>query len=188
MVETKTGGQPRSYHPQRGPRFVQRADVPPSDRPGRDPTMTIRAREENKDTGKALSAAPRVAKGTMLLVALAMTLGIVGFAPTSASATSGSVTCAKLGSNNVVGVWVDVQNGRDGWARRSYTSENSNFWNYNTQGKPYRLFIGSGGSPQRWETSTAASWTRGQRNATVVNRGNYSRLLFWMRPTIAIWA
>ena len=62
---------------------------------------------------------------------------------TPAHAAVGYVTCA---TSNVVGVWVDVDGGRDGWAYRR-GSGNTNYYSYNTQGKRWRVNVGCGGTP-----------------------------------------
>ena len=78
-----------------------------------------------------------------LAVAILATVGAF-VAATPAHAASGYVTCA---TSNVVGVWVDVDGGTDGWAYRS-GSGNTNYYSYNTQGKRWRVNVGCGGTPR----------------------------------------
>ena len=79
-----------------------------------------------------------------------------GFALTATgqanAADSGSVDC--VDGEPVVGVWVDVQDGDSGWARRSGQGSHQG-WSYNTQGRPYSLNVGCGDSPQHWRSSSS---------------------------------
>ena len=84
-------------------------------------------------------------------------------AATPAHAASGYVTCA---TSNVVGVWVDVDGGTDGWAYRS-GSGNTNYYSYNTQGKRWRVNVGCGGTPQNWSQSISSNWSNLQNRATI---------------------
>lgn len=60
----------------------------------------------------------------------------------------------------VVGVWVNVSGGSSGWATRTGSGYSQN-WRYNTQGRPYSLTVGCGGTPARWNASTSTpSYTR----------------------------
>lgn len=68
------------------------------------------------------------------------------------AADSGRVYC--VNGEAVVGVWVTVQNGTSGWARRGGQGS-SQTWSYGTQGKPYKLTVGCGGSPAKWRASTS---------------------------------
>lgn len=82
---------------------------------------------------------------------------------TPAHAASGYVACA---TSNVVGVWVDVDGGRDGWAYRS-GSGNTNYYSYNTQGKRWRVNVGCGGTTQKWAQSIGSNWSNLQGGATI---------------------
>lgn len=94
-------------------------------------------------------------------------LAAAGLAATAApaSAASGTVTCA---TSNVVGVWVDVDGGTDGWAARSSTSDpRINNYSYNTQGKRWRVNVGCGGTPSSWGQSISSNWSNLQGAATI---------------------
>lgn len=85
--------------------------------------------------------------------AVAMGLGLALVAPGQANAAnSGSATC--VDGADVVGVWVEVQRGNSGWAKRTGQGSRQG-WSFNTQGKKYKLTVGCGGSPQRWAQSTS---------------------------------
>jgi hypothetical protein len=74
-----------------------------------------------------------------------------------AQAATGRVTCA---TSSVVGMWIDVNGGTDGWATLTSTaSPNTKYWSYNTQGKSWRAFVGCGGSSQSWGSSNVSPWT-----------------------------
>jgi hypothetical protein len=68
------------------------------------------------------------------------------------AANSGQVMC--MNREEVVGVWVEVQGGKSGWASRTGQGYAQN-WHYDTQGKPYELHVGCGGSPASWRTSNS---------------------------------
>lgn len=68
------------------------------------------------------------------------------------AANSGSAICAN--QDPVVGVWVNVSGGTSGWASRSGSGYRQN-WSYNTQGKPYSLTVGCGGTTSSWKASTS---------------------------------
>lgn len=92
---------------------------------------------------------------TIHTVSAAVALGVGLTLATSgqaSAANSGSATC--VDGSNVVGVWVEVQGGNSGWANRSGQGSRQG-WNFNTQGKKYKLTAGCGGSPQRWAESTS---------------------------------
>ncbi len=98
------------------------------------------------------------------LVAGSAMLAVAAFnVPAASAANSGTVEC--VAQNKVVGVWVDVQNGKDGWASRSAIggAASRNRWSFNTQGKNYKLHVGCGGSTSKWKynikTPTYAKWT-----------------------------
>lgn len=100
---------------------------------------------------------------TMAAAAIAVTGSVV--AATPAHAASGTVTCA---TSNVVGVWVDVDGGTDGWATRSATSDpRVNNYSYNTQGKRWRVNVGCGGTPSNWGQSISSGWSNIQGTASI---------------------
>jgi hypothetical protein len=88
------------------------------------------------------------------LSALLVTVGLAGLGPIGVAdaANDGQVIC--MNSAEVVGVWVAVQDGASGWARRTGQGNAQN-WHYDTQGKPYELHVGCGGSPAEWRTSNS---------------------------------
>lgn len=92
-------------------------------------------------------------------VALALTTFGLG-ASTAGAANAGTVMC--VNGAKVVGVWVQVNGGRSGWATRSGAGY-SQRWSYNTQGKSYRLDVGCGGTPSKWQyrttTGSFKKWT-----------------------------
>lgn len=56
----------------------------------------------------------------------------------------------------IVGILVKVQGGRSGWAGFSPSVPGQRYsvsWNYDTQGKPFSLHIGVGGTPQNWQNN-----------------------------------
>ena len=61
-----------------------------------------------------MSALKRKIASGLAVAALAVTGAVIGAAP--ANAASGKAHCA---TSNIVGIWVDVENGTDGWATRS---------------------------------------------------------------------
>jgi hypothetical protein len=91
---------------------------------------------------------------------------LVGFGPAGlANAdTNGQALC--MNSDEVVGVWVAVQGGSSGWARRTGQGH-AQGWHYDTQGKPYELHVGCGGSPAHWKATTTTFGY--QRNWSVVD-------------------
>lgn len=92
----------------------------------------------------------------MLGLSVALAGGVVTITTgTASAATSGRVMCVNQAP--VVGVWVNVSGGRSGWATR-YGSGYSQSWAYNTQGRPYSLTVGCGGTPARWAASTSTPY------------------------------
>lgn len=88
-----------------------------------------------------------------VLAVLAITAGFTLSGLGSANAANGgNVYC--VNGESVVGVWVDVKDGRDGWAIRSGNGS-SQRWSFDTQNKPYQLFVGCGGSPASWRTNNS---------------------------------
>ena len=83
-----------------------------------------------------------------------MTSIITQDAPTALAANNGRVMCVNQAP--VVGVWVNVSRGTSGWAGWSTTGVSySATWSYNTQGKPYSLTVGCGGTPAKWASSSS---------------------------------
>jgi hypothetical protein len=88
-----------------------------------------------------------------LMMTTAATVGVLGATEGVAhAANSGSAMCANQAT--VVGVWVNVSGGASGWATRTGSGYRQG-WSYNTQGRPYSLTVGCGGSPSRWAVSTS---------------------------------
>ena len=90
----------------------------------------------------------------MFAAALLMLFGVAVAASPSASAAtgtiSGSVQCF-YGNNNVVGVWVDATNGKDGWASISNNGYGDKNYSYKlSQGSTYKLHVGCSGTPSNW--------------------------------------
>jgi hypothetical protein len=59
---------------------------------------------------------------------------------------------------------------RAGWKQRLGDADRSGYaqgWHYDTQGKPYELHVGCGGSPDNWRTSNSTFGF--QRDWVVVN-------------------
>lgn len=98
----------------------------------------------------------RMSRKRTISVALAGVIAASGVAVSSqvgaSAANAGTVMCAN--EVDVVGVWVDVSGGASGWAARR-GSGYSQTWNYNTQGRPYSLTVGCGGSPSKWATTSS---------------------------------
>lgn len=93
--------------------------------------------------------------------ALVVAVGAVALAATAApaaQAASGQVMCAY--GEPVVGIWVDG-NGGDGWASWSRTPQGAHLANFSRGGVgyPWRVIVGCGGSPARWASSSASSFT-----------------------------
>lgn len=133
--------------------------------------QTIRRSHMTRETDPKVTLRPRSA---VILAALAVVGAVlVSFMPTADAGSTlkrGEIHCVSVSqNNNVVGIWVDVDGGRDGWASRTNVNNNANTanWSYDTQGKRYRLFVGCGGTPWSWDTSTSTSWTRWGTNVTV---------------------
>ena len=83
---------------------------------------------------------------------VAATGTVLVFSGTTAEASSGNIMDTR--ARPIVGVWVEVQGGRSGWAGFSPSVPGQRYsvsWNYDTQGKPFSLHIGVGGTPQRWQ-------------------------------------
>ena len=79
---------------------------------------------------------------TLLLTLTAM--------PMTSLATSGSIT-DYTPSGYIAGVWVEVYDGDSGWAYiRPLGSRQKVSWSYDTDGLPFCLHIGVGGTPEDW--------------------------------------
>lgn len=102
--------------------------------------------------------------------------------PASAASQSGTVRCFLDTSNSlVVGVWVELEGGGSGWANRWELADDpqGNNWSFDIpDGRRYKLHIGCGGTPARWNTSTKTSWTSTNVDAVVV-RYYWSRRAVW---------
>ena len=84
-----------------------------------------------------MSALKRKIASGLAVAALAVTGAVIGAAP--ANAASGKASCA---TSNIVGIWVDVDGGTDGWATRTATSDPKvNNYSYNTQNKRWRVNV-----------------------------------------------
>lgn len=71
--------------------------------------------------------------------------------PMTSLATSGSIT-DYTPSGYIAGVWVEVYDGDSGWAYITpYGSRQKVSWSYDTEGLPFCLHIGVGGSPENWD-------------------------------------
>ena len=80
---------------------------------------------------------------TLLLTLTAM--------PMTSLATSGTIT-DYTPSGYIAGVWVEVYGGDSGWAYiRPVESRQKVNWYYDTDGLPFCLHIGIGGSPENWK-------------------------------------
>ena len=53
-------------------------------------------------------------------------------------------------------------------------------WYYDTQGKPYQVHMGVGGTPQRWDSNIKSGWNYNQGGAVQVNTG-YD---YWHRTNV----
>ncbi|HNE74864.1 MAG TPA: hypothetical protein PK623_08080, partial [Microthrixaceae bacterium] len=98
-------------------------------------TRTETHRTATRRAAAILTAIALLTAGTLLV-----TTGTAG------ASNGGSVMCVNQAP--VVGVWVNVQGGRSGWAGRSGSGFQQG-WSYNTQGRPYSLTVGCGGGPAR---------------------------------------
>lgn len=89
---------------------------------------------------------------------LALVVAGVGMFAAPAHASSGRVQCMTTGP--VVGMWIDVAGGTDGYATLTSTSNPKiKYWSYNTQGKSWRAFVGCGGYSWSWGSSNESPWT-----------------------------
>ncbi len=98
-------------------------------------------------------------------VALLAVFGMAFMAVPSASAASGTISgniqCF-YGNNQVVGVWVDAENGTDGFA--SLTSDGMGGKNYSytlSQTSKYTLHVGCSGTSSSWGSSMTSPKVNG---------------------------
>jgi len=125
----------------------------------------VEKRESNRD-GRTATRRTGTRRAAAILTSIAMlTAGtLLATTGTAGASNGGSVMCVNQAP--VVGVWVNVQGGRSGWAGRSGSGFQQG-WAYNTQGRPYSLTVGCGGSPARWASSS--STTSYRRDWTNIN-------------------
>lgn len=72
-----------------------------------------------------------------------------------------------------VGMWIEVDGGKSGWASWKETTSGSYDWSFDAQGKPWRPHIGIGGTPQKWRYNfTTPSWSSGDKTIEVIWNGN----------------
>lgn len=95
--------------------------------------------------------------GASVAAALLMFFGTAIIAAPSASAASGTISgnvqCF-YGNNQVVGIWVDAENGTDGWATRWSDGMGGNNYSYTlSQSSNYTLHVGCSGTPSSWGSS-----------------------------------
>ena len=110
-----------------------------------------------------MSALKRKIASGLAVVALAAAGAVIGTAP--ANAASGKASCA---TSNIVGIWVDVDGGTDGWATRTATSDpRVNNYSYDTQNKRWRVNVGCGGNSQVWGQTISSDWSNIQGAATI---------------------
>jgi len=106
----------------------------------------------------------------IILVLSVIAMLAVTTVPASAGTTMkrGEITCGD--QSDVVGIWVQVDGGRSGWA--SWSSSGVGYranWSFAVEdGARYKLHIGCGGTPWRWGSNTSSGWTTWKTNATVV--------------------
>jgi len=106
---------------------------------------------ENVD--RAASSPLGLVKWAVALVVLVCALAVGQ--GNARAANSGTEMC--VDQEAVVGVWVNVSGGASGWASR-WGSGYYQGWSYNTQGRPYSLTVGCGGSPSSWRYSTSTPY------------------------------
>ncbi len=91
---------------------------------------------------------------TVALAAVLMCFGLVSVTAPSASAASGTISGTVqcfYGNNAEVGVWVNTNNGVDGWASLSDDGNGGKNYSY-TLSQPdwYTLHVGCSGTPSSW--------------------------------------
>lgn len=91
--------------------------------------------------------------GVALLAVFGMAFVAVPSASAASGTISGNIQCF-YGNNQVVGVWVDAENGTDGFA--SLTSDGMGGKNYSytlSQTSKYTLHVGCSGTSSSWGSS-----------------------------------
>lgn len=100
--------------------------------------------------------------------------GVAALSLTSASLATPKVAHAAGGNvfdgdqRTIVGMWVEVQGGRSGWAKLGGSGYNRT-WYYDTQGKPYQVHVGVDGTPLRWGANIKSGWNYNQGRNIQVN-------------------
>lgn len=101
----------------------------------------------------------------MFVATITISSAIVFAKPLTAEASGGTILDGY--QRDIVGVWVEVQDGQSGWAQFRPTISGQNYsvwWRYNTQNKNFRLHIGVGGTPQNWQYNVKTTWLWGNKN------------------------
>lgn len=102
---------------------------------------------------------------SFVTIALSTTGVMAATASSPAYAAGGTASCAM---NEIVGIWIEVDGGRSGWANRKLTNNpRINQWSYDTQGKRWSANVGCGGTPQNWRWTIGSNWTFIQGAATI---------------------
>lgn len=81
----------------------------------------------------------------------------------------------------IVGIWVEVQGGRSGWASFNPTISGQRYsvsWRYGTQNKPFSLHIGVDGTPRNWKYSLRTRVFKRNTNGGQINVTPGSNKLF----------
>ena len=94
---------------------------------------------------------------TLIVLATSLALATISVIPVVAK--SGKVK--ETTGHGIVGMWVEVEGGRSGWAKLTGGEAGTSYektWTYDTQGKPFKVAIGYGGTPQEWEKSIHSNW------------------------------
>lgn len=85
-------------------------------------------------------------------------VGLFGFTAKEVDAAGGFVVSAE--QDPVVGIWIEVKDGKSGWANMKSTTANyKKSWSYDTQGKQWQAKIGTKGTPQNWDVTHTTPWT-----------------------------
>ena len=89
--------------------------------------------------------------GVALLAVFGMAFVAVPSASAASGTISGNVQCF-YGNNQVVGIWVDAENGTDGWATRWSDGMGGNNYSYtlSQNTSSYFINVGCGGTPASW--------------------------------------
>jgi len=94
---------------------------------------------------------------TLIVFATSLALATISAIPVFAK--SGKVK--ETTGHGIVGMWVEVEGGRSGWAKLTGGEAGTSYektWTYDTQGKPFKVAIRYGGTPQEWEKSIHSNW------------------------------